>query len=465
VRHSLVRRPPPGSRRSKVRAPARVAALAAIALAAPGCGGGARDADPPAWEPARPDVILIVVDTLRRDCLGVYGNDGDLTPAADAFAADAVRYERAYSQAPWTTPSVGSLLASRYPQSLGISQRRSAVPEAPVLLPESLRDAGYDTGAVVSNLFCSTRWNFGQGFTFFDESPATGYEDVTSGEVTDRAIEFVDRERDQPFFLWVHYFDPHFLYRLHPEFVPPSDYEGRINDELPYQKLDLLQEKGLTDADIAELRRRYDSEVAYTDHEVGRLLDHLRARGLYDDALIVFTSDHGEAFLEHGVLGHGRSLQQELVHVPLLMKIPGVAPGVVESTVQLVDVAPTVLTRLGLPEPSTGTVGRSLLAGADETESAPAFFSTLLGGDTRGVVTAGLKLIEHMPTGRRQLYDLDEDPAEARNLAEEQPETVETLTVLLDAWADQVREGQEQAVELDLTEAERERLEALGYVQ
>ncbi|MBZ0269580.1 sulfatase, partial [bacterium] len=374
-------------------------------------------------------------------------------------------YESAYAQAPWTTPSVGSLLASRYPQSLGISQRRSAVPEEPVLLPESLRDAGYDTGAVVSNLFCSARWNFDQGFAFFDESAATGYEDVTSDDVTDRAIEFVDRERDTPFFLWVHYFDPHFLYRLHPEFVPPSDYEGLINDELPYQKLNLLEAKGLTDADIDELRRRYDSEVAYTDREVGRFLDHLRARGRYEDALIVFTSDHGEAFLEHGILGHGRSLQQELVHVPLLMKIPGLAPGVVESTVQLVDVVPTVLARLGLPEPSTGIVGRSLLREADEVEPTPAFFSTLLGGDTRGVVTAGTKLIEHLPTGQRQLHDLDADPAEARNLAAEEPETVEALTVLLDAWAEQVREGKERAVELDLTEAERERLEALGYVQ
>jgi arylsulfatase A-like enzyme len=441
-------------------------AAAVLAALGGGCGnGGAGEGDAPAWETARPNVILIVVDTLRRDRLGVYGHEPTLTPAVDAFAADAVRYEEAYAQAPWTTPSVGALLASRYPQALGITRRRSALPEEPVLLPETLQGAGYETGAVVSNLFCSSRWNFGQGFSFFDDSVARGYEDVTSSEVTDRAIEFVDRDREGPFFLWIHYFDPHFLYVLHPEFVPPTDYEGRINDAMGYEKLDKLQEKGLTDADVAEMFRRYDSEVGYTDRQVGRFLAHLRERGLYENAVVIFTADHGEAFLEQGVLGHGRTLQQDLVNVPLLMKIPGVAPGVVESTVQLVDVAPTVLDRLGLPEPSTGFVGRSLLGQPDEEEPHPAFFSTMLAGDTRGVVIAGMKLTERKRTGERVLFDVDADPGERNNLAAEQPQTVEALGVLLDAWADQVQEGKEHAVELDLTDAERERLEALGYVQ
>ena len=322
------------------------------ALACASCGAGA--------DRVGPNVLLIVVDTLRRDHLGCYGYERDVSPHIDRLAADSVRYENAYSQAPWTTPSIGALLSSQYPSTLGIRNERSVLSQDLVLLPELLQEYGWSTGAVVSHGFCSSKWGFDQGFDFFDETNVLGHAGVSSAGVTRAALRFIDAHAGDPFFLWLHYFDPHNEYLSHPGhgYQRERPYRGPVNPRNNFYKLRRILDR-LGPPDWDELRRLYDSEIAFTDHHIGRVLERLRSLELYEDSLVILTADHGEEFGDHGRLGHAHSLYQELVHVPLLVKYPGSEPLVAEDPVALVDLYPTLLEFLGLPLPE-GLVGRSL---------------------------------------------------------------------------------------------------------
>jgi arylsulfatase A-like enzyme len=339
------------------------AALGLTAQLLAGCGAETGSRPGPAAAD-RPSVLLIVVDTLRRDHLGAYGHPRSPSPNLDRLAADSVRYDDAVSQAPWTLPSVGSLLTSRQPGALGLTRFSSALGDDAVLLSELLQRHGYATGAVVSHRFCSSRWGFDQGFDVFDEDNARGHGAVTSPGVSDRALAFLDAHGERPFFLWLHYFDPHFDYLEHEGFGRPRDaaYEGPIRSGMEFPRLFELR-GSLAPRDVDELRRIYESEIAFTDHHIGRVLDRLRESGRLERTVVVLTADHGEEFLEHGGLGHSRTLYQELLAVPLLVRIPGRAPGVVTSRVALLDVLPTVLAALSLP-PASGAAGAELPAPA-----------------------------------------------------------------------------------------------------
>ena len=266
----------------------------------------------------RTNVLLVVIDSIRADHLSCYGHEHDTTPELDALAAASVRYRNAFSQAPWTTPSIGSLLSSQYPTVLGIHHTESALSEELILLPEVLQASGIATGAVVSHSFTSAKWGFGQGFDFFDESNIKDYEAVTSPGVSASAIQFLDRHRDRPFFLFLHYFDPHFAYVDHDRFsfgAGAAGYQGLVKSGQEFLPL-AKQRDRLDGEDLEELHRLYDSELALTDHYIGKVLDHLRTLDLFDDALIIVTGDHGEEFMDHGMLGHAKTLYNELVSVP-----------------------------------------------------------------------------------------------------------------------------------------------------
>ena len=415
------------------------------------------------------NVVLVVIDSLRADHLSCYGHERPTTPEIDALAAVSVRYANAFSQAPWTTPSIGSLLSSQYPTVLGIRHALSPLPEGLVLLPEVLQANGIATGAVVSHSFTSAKWGFSQGFDSFDESNIKDYEGITSPGVSARAIQFLDQHRDRPFFLFLHYFDPHFAYVDHDRFsfgAGQADYSGPVKsgqDFLPLAK----QRDELDGDDVEELHRLYDSELALTDHYVGKVLEHLRALSLFDDSLIIVTADHGEEFLDHGMLGHAKTLYNELVSVPLIVKYPRGEAGVVEEPVALLDLYPTVLDVLGL-EVDHALAGSSLRIdakpGAKPNEARPVFTETSRRRELRAVVVDGYKLVLDLETGARELFHLESDSAERYDLTAAEPERVESMTALLESWmrdtgAVLVREG-----DLELDPAERERLRRLGYL-
>lgn len=418
----------------------------------------------------RPSVVLIVVDTLRKDHLSCYGHERATTPHLDRLAAEGVRFDLAYSQAPWTTPSIGSLLTSHYPPSIGIRTERSVLSEELLLLPEVLRDAGWRTGAVVSHTFCSSEWNFDQGFESFDESNVLGHAAVTSGAVTARALEFVDAQGDAPFFLWAHYFDPHFAYVEHSEFAfgGAGDYAGPVQSGMLFSELFQMR-ADLSAADLHELRRLYDSEIAHTDRAIGALLDGLRERSLFDEALIVFTADHGEEFFDHGALGHARQMYQELVNVPLIVKLPlslrgAQTPASVLRPVPLLDVFPTVLDVAGVEVPP-GIEGRSLLRtdGTLEPELRPFFAETARRGGVRAVIRGPWKLIEKAREGTFELYALDSSSRDGEDLATARPELAAELEALLSEWWAAELAAAPTDQEREFGAAELERLRSLGY--
>jgi arylsulfatase A-like enzyme len=414
------------------------------------------------FAPSPPDVFLIVVDTLRADHLGCYGYERDTSPHIDRLAAEGVRFERAVSQAPWTTPSIGSLLTSRYPSEIGIHSERSVLSDDLVLLPEVLREHGYATAAVVSHHFCSSRWNFDQGFDTFDESNVKGHAAVTSEDVTRSALELVDEHPggERPLFLWVHYFDPHFAYVGHDEhpFAGSPDYDGPVRDGLEYKYLFRMR-GALAEEDMDELRRFYDSEIAHTDRWIGALFDGLRERGRWDDALVIFTADHGEEFLDHGGLGHSRTVFDEAVRVPLIVKRPGAsgAGDVVARPVPLLDVFPTVLEHAGIESPPD-VAGASLFAAA---AGGPVVTETARKGGVRGLVADGYKLVHRVEEGTFVLYDLARDPGETRDVAAERPTLARRLRSMLEQW-ERATESR-AAVEIELGVAELEALRQLGY--
>jgi choline-sulfatase len=428
--------------------------------------------------PARPNVLLILVDTLRADKLGCYGSNLGATPCIDALAAEGVRFESSYAHAPWTTPAVASILTSLYPpehRAGGRLGKFSKLPESVRTLAECFRDAGYATAAVINVDFLTQTFGMTQGFehTDFETYPSN----VTvrpAGRTTDAALTWLRQPRDQPFFLMVHYFDPHLVY------APPAEYRKRFaapeDREDPRWVFGTREQvvgyrRGVVHFDESTIRRAeklYNGEVAYTDHEVGRLIDALGGLGLARSTIVVFTADHGEEFLDHGGFEHGHTLYNELVHVPLIFRYPErLPPGTVATVVGHVDVAPTLCELAGV-DPDPSFVGRSLLGlmfGDPGRDRPIVLEGNFWGPPLRGWIHDGFKLILD-PDGEVELYRLDTDPGERDNLRQREPERlrrmVEDFKIVHKSMA---VHNLGDAADVQLTPEEAERLRSAGYLQ
>ncbi len=448
-----------------------VAALLAAAVA----GGCQREK-----RPSQANLLLIVIDTLRADHVGAYGYRLPTTPTLDDLAAHGVLFEQAVAQAPWTRPSMATLMTGLYPPTHGVTCKHFDVPEEDcdvlpagvTTLAEALSAAGYDSAGIVANIQVDAVFGFDQGFdsyaNVFDELAASDpdwrkhwhefeWVNETTPEVTHRALAWLqERSSKHPFFLYLHYLDPHEPYE------PPAPYAAmfeRSSYSSPYTEI------------LADLPR-YDGEVRYVDEHVGMVLERVRGLGLAEDTMVVVTADHGEAFGEHGALDrrHGLTLYENQLLVPLIMRVPGRgAAGVrVREQVRLLDLAPTVLDLLGVPIPAA-MQGRS--------------FAPLIDGK-HVLMPPGLagwgyepllayrsppwKLIRNVRTGRTELYDLAADPGEQVNRAAEQGQ----LLMMLSAEADEVLAAAKKAGEgiergrgkVTLSPEQRRGLRALGYL-
>ena len=421
----------------------------------------------------RPNVLLIVVDTLRADHLGAYGYERPTSPHMDALAASGVRYPRALSTAPWTTPSIAALMTSRYPSSLGITSEKARLAEEALLLAEVLQAAGYLTGAAVSHSFCASEWGFGQGFDGFDESNVLGHAAVTTDGVTARGKSFLDEAagQQQPWMLWLHYFDPHCAYvedERHP-MGGSGEYDGKVQSGELYRKI-LRQWKRYDERDWHELRRLYDSEIARTDAGIGELLAHLDKLGLSANTLVILTADHGEEFHDHGGVGHAETLYNEVLHVPLIVRYPSSDPRFAQQPaapagwVSLVDVAPTVLEVCSIERPQH-FVGRSLLQARPTSQATFVFGETHRAGGLHTAVSAGFKLIRLLRAQQTLLFDLEADPHESKDLARDpaQKQRLASMNAALDAHLARVAAGALAAVPIELDSASQKRLSELGY--
>jgi arylsulfatase len=484
---------------------ALAAGLAGAACAPSGAGG-------------RPNLLLITVDTLRADHLGCYGYGRDTSPNLDRLAAESLLFERAASPRAKTTPAVVSLLSGLYPHDHGVRDLAAPLDRPVPLLQERLREAGWFTAAIVGN-FVLTRERSGldRGFDLWiDELPDVrgvpphDAPQRTARSLTDAALEVLE-EREGPWFLWLHYMDPHGAYE------PPREHDvfsAETADPIPREE-DLppspLHRFRLADYNVPEeaflsgrpdanrVRALYDGEIHYADAEIGRVLDRLRERGALEGTLVVVTADHGESLGEHRYwFEHGAYAYEATCHVPLIVHLPGsmerrAEPGVCMTPVSLVDLAPTLLELLGLPPlplPSLAGTSRAALLAGHRADGRALFYEKVEGAQLDRAVQikaarlGDWKLIRRYAhvtrEGRRELvalsdelYDLASDPLEAVDLAADPPEGAPLAQLrgeLLRFAAadehfpelDELLRRRREALEREDPEALRA-LEALGY--
>ena len=433
-----------------------------------------------------PNVILISIDTLRADHMSLYGYERPTTPRIDAFAAGARVFDRAYATSPLTSPSVVSMLTGLYPNHHGIRLLWQKVDAGSITIADHLRRAGYHAAAIVSNIVLSgPACGLNLRFDEYDdrvEEPESNRPDMlerSARPTTDAAIEWLHQRRfgDKPFFLWVHYIDPHGPY------TPPADAPADFRHEQPLpidaeRIADYVREPDLTDG--LEYVDRYDEEIAAVDREVGRLLDALARSGIGEDALIILTADHGEQMMEgeYEYFCHGLDVDQSLIHIPLIVRHPSVPTGRIPHTVSLTDVTPTILAVTGLPVPDR-LDGRSL---AGEIALRPAYAegrdSSGTGGLQRAFIYPGSKVV--VQHGRSNVvkrawgFDLGADPNEKSPLAVDSADPA--YGALVDMVAAEVHPGGIPAVYAQgenptavtasgLDEDTRRALDALGYIR
>jgi arylsulfatase A-like enzyme len=392
-------------------------------------------------EPAR-NVIVLLVDTLRADKLTVYGRTRVRSPEMERFAAEATLFERCQSPANWTKPACASVLTGLHPPSHRALTESGSLSSRVTLVSELFRGAGFRTAALIANGYLATDFGFNRGWDHYrnyirEERP------TEAEHVLPDALAWLEQNRQERMFLYVQTIDPHVPYDPPEEdlrLYDPAPYSGRIRPRSTGLLLDELKRSGveLTDRDKERLEALYDGEVTYHDRWFGRFLDQLGELGLADSTCLVVTADHGEEFFEHGSAGHGHSLYQELLHVPLLVRCPGLSQAGqrLSQVCSLVDVTPTVLEAAGLvvPEP---VEGRSLvgdLRGAPAPVLSAAFSSQWdTGNDWELGWTARVgdwKLRMRGPAVS-YLHDLASDPREERDVDSRHPVALRAARIAL----------------------------------
>ncbi|HZL99020.1 MAG TPA: sulfatase-like hydrolase/transferase, partial [Planctomycetota bacterium] len=420
----------------------------------------------PGQSDSRPNIVLVVVDTLRADALGVYSGGVGRTPAADRLASQGTLFEHAAAEASWTLPSVVSILTSSYPHDHGLVDFDGNVSESLDSLPRALNEAGYECRAIVGNPLMSEQRGYAAGYHFYDvygyrlesqllasrvfsgaiqmsgamgsiertKSPVLWLEPTRLPYLTTRLSFYVQDEdlndrlfcysqfpvgesspTGRPLFLYIQYVAPHTPYLEHPY---------RFIKSQPQ----------LVEGNLQVLRELYAGAVTYWDSVFEELLSRLKSAGILDNAIIVLTSDHGEEFLEHGRWEHGHSLYEEVLRVPLIFQGPGIRSGArIDRRVPLIDVAPTLLDLAGVPVPESfrGESLRSILTDGEgmqaPTDAPRALYSELSSrylnknAYLTSVVSGNWKIIRsRKPTGeliKQEIFDLSSDPGEKRPIA------------------------------------------------
>ena len=449
-------------------------AVAALGLIAASCH---RAADRP------PNVVMVVIDTLRADRLGIYGNRRGLTPFLDQFSQRGVVFGNTYANSSWTVPSIASLFTSRYPSQHHAITYGSPLGNAEVALAETLRDAHYTNAGFSANYQLPEDLGYGQGFAHWMAHYEFG------DKLRGLGLEWLDanwqRTSAQPVFLYFQYIEPHWPYDA-PE--PFRSRFGRTDDGARPEPVAELRRLGAlaadghawTTEDFVPNGRLYDATVAAADDQMRLLIAALEQRGFLDNAIVIITADHGEELGEHGGNLHGRTLYDESVRVPLIVVGKGIAAGRrVEENVSLIDIAPTVLDLLGLPaEPRYE--GRSLApllratadvpaASTRARPSTPDVILELLKMKTsfdervhvRGILRGSIKYLEG-PAGGEEAYDLASDPAERR--PEPPTQHASQLRSALKIEAARLRTNAAETVpEAKLDPETKEKLRVLGY--
>ena len=435
-------------------------------------------------DPGPRNIVLICVDTLRSDHLSGYDYDRSTTPNLDALAADeGITFENVYASAPWTLPSVTSVFTSLHAPKHGVEDQGTSLSEDATTLSELLSGHDWLTAAFVTHIYVSSLFGLDQGFSEFHElSIDWNFREglqLRADQLNQNVLPWLAHHADSRFFLYLHYFDPHWEYNppgpfrtrfTDPDYLGPADGTWKhLSSYLPLEQL-------MPPEDLQHTEDLYDGEILWTDYQLGLLFDALKVLGLWDDSLIVLFGDHGEEFQEHGSVHHTKTLYEEVLRVPLLVKLPGGRPADVrpriDERVRLIDIAPTILEVAGL-EPSPDMEGLSLLPSLEKREDDRDVFThtrrhqankiSLLTGDWKFIFTyaAGRESVE--------LFDLASDPLEQISIARFQPDLAKRL------WQDaegrfetMLRWNREHLAPTDpvvLSPDQKEHLRTLGYIE
>lgn len=446
----------------------RLFALAST-LAALAC-----DAPEPSRDAPRFNLVLISIDTLRADHVGAYGYPLATTPHIDGLAKDGLRSSQCVAHAPTTLASHASLLTSLLPQHHGASiPRESRLSEQAVTLAEVLTEHGYRTASFNGGIQLDAAYGLDRGFEVYESArshdahaPAlTGPEDRLRDGV-ERAIHWLD-ETPEPFFLFLHSYEIHHPYTPDPEYLQLFDagYEGDLPDHISVELLERINADPapLPPEDLAHIVHAYDAELRSADEAIGQLIAYLQERSLYDDTLIVVTSDHGEEFGEHGEVGwHAHSLYDELLLVPLIIKFPGSRlAGVVEDgQARGIDVAPTALAALGIEAPASYT-GRDLAAARDAHATGAVSMHDIPGNVPLWTLRTEKWKLKRV--GREVLFDLAADPGERRDVFGQHPEQALQLRRLGETLLGERTRPEDIPAELNTRT--QQQLRELGYIE
>ncbi len=446
---------------------------------------------PPA--PGLPNILLVSIDSLRRDHLHCYGYARETSPSIDRLAREGALFRTVVSPTSWTLPAHLTMLTSLPPEAHGVVDDGMRLQHNVLFLAEVLQQAGYATNGFVSAPYLDAAYGFAQGFDSYDDytvakaSQVSSHQGTTSPTLVHLVAQYLDRwnadGRGRPFFVFMHMWDVHYDYTPPPPYdsMFDPDYKGTITAE--NYEYGTQVHNGMDPRDLEHIIALYDGEIRFTDLYLGKVLDRLAALGVLDDTLIVVTADHGDEFFEHGNKSHSKALYDETVLVPLVIRFPRrVSEGrSIDGQVRLMDIAPTILSLAGLRRPvGFGGSAEDALAAQDLSSwitpdaerPAPGLIAF---GDLEtayaprriaSVRTNNYKLIE--PLGRQggdEIYDLKEDPGEQQNIVAQNPPVDGPLRQQLATWRGTWHEIGGLAQKIELSEEHKERLRALGYMR
>jgi arylsulfatase A-like enzyme len=481
--------------RSRVVALSGAAAVFLAAfLAAP---TGRTSPPPPAGtaakaDPARPrrNVVLISLDSLRADHVGAYGYQRDTSPVFDRVAREGVLFRNAIATSSWTLPTHLTMFTGLSQVAHGVFVDTVVLPRTIPTLGEIFREAGYQTAGFVSGPYVGPHYGYDRGMdTYVDFSAKWGKSAearsaILSPEINKNALAWLDgMKTDQPFFQVLHYFD------IHYDFVPPPpfdamfdpDYTGTMDGKRFIERDDV--HPGMDKRDLDHILALYDGEIRFTDMHVGKILDRLREKNLLDSTVLMILSDHGDEFFEHGNKGHHRTVYDEVLRIPFVIRLPNAenAGRVIEDQVSTLDVFPTLLDGAGITPPSDAE-GESLIGwigGAKSTRDAVyADFYDKRGFNVQVARRTPVEKtiqhfnrINHPKRGPIEYYDLSSDAAESDNRSEQHPGEVASALERMSQWLEdrwrfhrraELGAGGADSIEID--EETKKRLESLGYV-
>jgi len=457
-------------------------AVTAFFLAASAWGQGAAAGRP------SPNIVFIMIDTLRSDHVGCYGYRRDTTPHVDRFAGEGVRFAQMVSASGWTKPSLMTMFTSLPPTLHGATRARNKLRDGVTTLAAELKRAGYQTVGFCSNPTASGTFGFKRGFDVYDDFTIPlacdlnlfqDFDDQqriqtieTSPHVNRLALRWLEKKRKGKFFLFLLYLDPHADYSPPPPYdtMFDSDYKGFADGASVYPG---KKKTHLTERDKEHVVALYDGEIRYTDEHVGKLLRKLDELKLVDNTIVLIIGDHGEEFWDHGKTLHGHSLYEELTRVPWILRYPPKvkAGTVVREQVCHADVMPTLLDLAGLSVPAQCR-GQSLvkrLIQGRPLDGRCAFLETETRDRIRAIRVPGRKFLVRPDSGVKELYDLTADPHERTNLIDSPPEWATPLMSRFDRWWAHVRTSEKAMAEggrpADLDKKTLKHLKGLGYIR